>query len=481
MISRRGFLATAWALTTVSGAAGAGLSLRPAAAFDTGGGPAPAHGLPDVSVADLRETRGPVPEGRLRRFDLTAAAAEVPLSSGRKIPVWAFNGRVPGPPVTAEEGDLIEVVLRNTDITEGVTLHWHGYDVPCGEDGVPGLTQEAVTPGGEFTYRFRADQVGTYWYHTHSVSDIGVRRGLYGALIVTPRTARTGHEDELDLPVLLHTFDGATVLNTGDTAERHAVRPGTQVRLRAVNTDSRPHRLALPGTAFRVAAVDGRDLSGPGEVSGAALRLPAGGRCDLVFAMPETPVSLLVGDTETGGLHLDPRGADPQSGPQPPTAADRPELDLLDYGTPAPTPFDAHDAFDRDFTLVLDRGPALKDGIPHLAHTVNGRARPAIPSQLVAAGDLVRFTVVNRSRQTHPWHLHGHPVLVLSRDGRAPAGSPLWHDTFDVRPGEVWQVAFRADNPGLWMNHCHDLSHAEDGMMLHLHYEGVGSPFHGHH
>lgn len=90
-------------------------------------------------------------------------------------------------------------------------------------------------------------------------------------------------------------------------------------------------------------------------------------------------------------------------------------------------------------------------------------------------GDLVRFTVFNRSFETHPWHLHGHAVLIPSRNGETPTGSPLWMDTFEVRPGDVWEVAFRADNPGLWMNHCHNLPHA--GMMLCLTHEGIVSPF----
>jgi FtsP/CotA-like multicopper oxidase with cupredoxin domain len=99
----------------------------------------------------------------------------------------------------------------------------------------------------------------------------------------------------------------------------------------------------------------------------------------------------------------------------------------------------------------------------------------------VREGEIVRMTVVNRSRDTHPWHLHGHHVLVLALDGHPPTGSPLWMDTFDVRPGEVWEVAFRASNPGLWMNHCHNLSHADQGMALHLAYDGIATPFHGAH
>jgi len=42
-----------------------------------------------------------------------------------------------------------------------VTLHWHGYLVPNGEDGVAGITQDAVLPGGQFVYRFIANDPGT--------------------------------------------------------------------------------------------------------------------------------------------------------------------------------------------------------------------------------------------------------------------------------------------------------------------------------
>jgi FtsP/CotA-like multicopper oxidase with cupredoxin domain len=74
-------------------------------------------------------------------------------------------------------------------------------------------------------------------------------------------------------------------------------------------------------------------------------------------------------------------------------------------------------------------------------------------------------------------HLHGHHVLVLSRDGVPASGSPWWSDTLNVRPGESYVVAFRADNPGLWMDHCHNLKHAADGLTMHVAYTGVSTPF----
>jgi FtsP/CotA-like multicopper oxidase with cupredoxin domain len=461
-VSRRRFLGLAGGAVVVgAAAAGLGLSLVPRAPTSGAAG--------GVPVTELRGSGPPAPGGTVRRHTISAQKTAVRLSTGREIEAWTYNGQVPGPAITATRGDLIEVQLRNVDIDGGVTLHWHGYDVPCGEDGAPGTTQYAVAPGGEYTYRFRADQVGTYWYHTHQGSHEGVRKGLYGTLVVTPRDLESG----LDLTLPVHTIDGTLLVADHDGSAERPVPAGTRVRLRLINTDSDPHRIALVGTPFQIAAVDGRDLNGPGEVSGVALRLPAGGRSDLAFTMPSTPVALVLDDRQAG-LRLG-IGGEPPADP-----AGWPDLDLLHYGTPAPAPFDPDQA-DRHFTMVLDRGVAVVDGLPSYGHTVNGRGHPSIPDQIVTRGDVVRFTVVNRSLETHPWHLHGHPVLILSRNGTRSTGSPLWVDTFDVRGGETWEVAFHATNPGVWMNHCHNLPHSHQGMMLRLRYDGITTPLDGSH
>ncbi|MBM7494540.1 FtsP/CotA-like multicopper oxidase with cupredoxin domain [Micromonospora luteifusca] len=381
-----------------------------------------------------------------RRFTLTAGTATVRVS-GRDVAAWAFNAQVPGPELTAVVGDVVEVTLRNRDIERGVTLHWHGYDVPNSQDGVPGVTQAAVLPGQEFVYRFRADQTGTYWYHTHSVSDVGVRMGLYGVLVVRP-----GPMTGLDVTVPVHTLAGRPL----PAPRTEPVEAGTPVRLRLINTDSTTHRYALAGTAFRVAAIDGFDLRGPTSLVDTAVLIPAGGRYDLVFNAPATPVALFV---DGRALY--------STGPVSTATGAWPVLDPLSYGVASPAPWPR---IDREFTLVLDRGLDLHELLPRYAHTVNGAADPDIPPQVVRLGDVVRFTIVNRSQIVHPWHLHGHHVLVLSRDGEPAAGSPLWLDSFDVRPGEVWEVAFRADNPGVWANHCHNLAHADAGMTMHLMY-----------
>lgn len=403
-----------------------------------------------------------------KRVELVAQTQSVRLPSGRVVEAWTF-GSLPGPTLAASVGETLEVTLRNRDLADGVTLHWHGLQVPNGEDGVAGVTQDAVFPGQSFRYRIRLEQPGTYWYHTHQRAREGIARGLYGALVVQPVA---GPVSTIDLALPFHTIGQTSILAGSDQLLREVVAPGTAVRLRLLNTDQQPRRFVLAGTAFRVVALDGMDLSGPTDLVNQALRIPAGGRYDLAFTMPADSVRLAVEGAKRAGLVL----AASADAPDPGGSVPRTTFDPTTYGEPLPVP-EMAGPYDVSATLVLDRLPRLVHGRPTLAQTVNGGAYPDIPPILVTEGDLVRLRVVNRSFETHPMHPHGHHVLVLRVNGRAPTGSPLWLDTFDVQPGEVWEVALRADNPGIWMSHCHNLEHATSGMMFHLAYAGVSTPF----
>ncbi|WP_329089812.1 multicopper oxidase family protein [Streptosporangium sp. NBC_01469] len=448
---------------------------------DYGGGPGGSHhgrrapGTPAAGVADLTGPRTGTPD---RAFTLTAQETRIRLGSGAVIDAWTYNGQAPGPSLTVRKGDLVEVTLVNRLPREGVTIHWHGLDVPNAEDGVAGVTQDAVQPGGSHVYRFRADQVGTFWYHTHQRPLVGVRRGLFGSLVVLPPEGATGE----DITVMAHNWerpDGpVAAFGTSDTLGRRPVKPGTPVRLRVVNTDRNAwsdvesRNLVLVGTRFRVAAIDGVDLDGPSELDGVRLSVAEGGRYDLTFVMPDRPVLLADLANPRAGLLLTP-GSDGRM-TAPPVPRDAPLFDPATYGTPAPVPFTR---FDRDFTVVIDDGIGFYDGAVHFLPTINGHSFPDTPVQVVRRGDVVRMTFVNRSHQVHPMHLHGHHALVLSRNGRPAGGSPWWIDTLAVQPGETYEVGFLADNPGVWMDHCHDLGHAADGMVTHLTYEGVSTPY----
>ena len=442
--------------------------------MDYGGGSIPAgvdgssghqgHGV-GTSVADLR---GPQSEHPDAEFTLRAREARIRLASGRSVDALTFNGRSPGPELRVRRGDLVQVTLANEDIESGVTIHWHGVDVPNAEDGVAGVTQDAVLPGKSYVYRFRASQQGTFWYHTHQISAREVRRGLFGAFVIEPPVGILG--GELDLAIVAHTFDGVPTINGSDLLERRAVAQATPVRLRLVNTDNAPRRFALTGTPFRVAALDGTELARTLPLRNVSVDVPAGGRADLVFEMPATPVRLSA-DNWAAGLAL---SADGKA--TPPASMPAESLDPLKYGLPAPLPFAASSQFDRRFELRIDKKPGFLDGRPGMQWTLNGKIYPHVPVFHVERGDLVRVTIANDGNGTHPMHLHGHHMLVLSRNGVDAVG-PWWVDTLDVDEGEEYVVGFRAENPGVWMYHCHNLRHAAQGLTMHVAYAGVTTPF----
>jgi FtsP/CotA-like multicopper oxidase with cupredoxin domain len=433
-----------------------------------GGGPEPVnHEGHDVGGASVADLHGPSEGKPDVRFELTARRAEIRLSSGRIVHALTYNGTSPGPELRVRQGDLVEVVLRNDDVAEGVTIHWHGIDVPNAVDGVAGVTQNAVLPGQTYTYRFRADQVGTFWYHTHQVSSQEVRRGLFGVIVIEPRDRRRG----LDLALAAHTFDGVPTLNGDEDGGRGKVRVGTPVRIRLVNTDSFEQTFTVSGTPFRVLAIDGTDLHGPGELRNVAIPVAAGGRVDLGYTQPANGVRVAIERTEVA-LGLGPSGAT-----VPAELAPTSDFDPLTYGTPAAAPFAASSTFDRRFELKITRKPGFFDGTPGLQWAINGHIYPDVPVFVVEKGDLVEITITNDSNGIHPMHLHGHHLLVLSRDGQPSTGSPWWSDTLNVLKDESYVVAFRADNPGIWMDHCHNLKHASQGLTMHVAYAGVSTPF----
>src|SRR6185503_1918746 len=140
---------------------------------DLGGGPGSPHmaGMDmshdEVSVSTLTGPQTGTPDVTVT---LTARKGTFRLPTGQQIGGYTLNGTSPGPEIAATQGDLVQVTLRNKDVPDGVALHWHGIDVPNAEDGVAGVTQDAVPVGGRFVYRFVVPDAGTYWYHSHQVS-----------------------------------------------------------------------------------------------------------------------------------------------------------------------------------------------------------------------------------------------------------------------------------------------------------------------
>jgi ZIP family zinc transporter len=131
----------------------------------------------------------PSAQGRTKTFHIVERAAPWTLQPGLSVMANTYNGVVPGPVLQVKQGDTIVIDFTN-DGKVPDSIHLHGvHDIPVSMDGVGGISQPLVAPGGHFVYRFVADQPGTFIYHTHD-NEAMLDSGLYGAIIVEPTTPR---------------------------------------------------------------------------------------------------------------------------------------------------------------------------------------------------------------------------------------------------------------------------------------------------
>ncbi len=229
---------------------------------------------------------GPAPPARPRelvRLDdgdtlrLEAGLAQRSIK-GKSYTMYAFNGQYPGPLLEVTRASEITVAFTNR-LPSPTTVHWHGIRLDHRNDGVPGLSQPVVPPGGEFTYRLRFPDAGVFWYHPHVREDVQQELGLYGNLLVRPGAGEeygpVDREAVLMLDDLLVGDDGLVPLGTespthalmgrfgntflvnGEPGYYLAVDRGEVVRFYLTNVASaRTFNLSFPGARMKVVASD---------------------------------------------------------------------------------------------------------------------------------------------------------------------------------------------------------------------------------
>ncbi|CAE6952563.1 MULTISPECIES: copper resistance system multicopper oxidase [Pseudomonas] len=113
-------------------------------------------------------------------FDLFIGETPVNITGATRT-AMAINGSIPGPILRWKEGDTVTLRVKNR-LTEDTSIHWHGIILPANMDGVPGLSFHGIAPDGMYEYKFKVNQNGTYWYHSHS--GLQEQIGVYGALVI---------------------------------------------------------------------------------------------------------------------------------------------------------------------------------------------------------------------------------------------------------------------------------------------------------
>ncbi|WP_338849244.1 copper oxidase [Massilia sp. W12] len=259
--------------------------------------PAAMAGLPELVSQDKPDTQPPLtpPNGRpynpvvtlngwtlpwrmnqgVKEFHLVAEPVLRELGPGMVAHLWGYNGQSPGPTIEVVEGDKVRIFVTNR-LPEATSVHWHGQRLPCGMDGVSGLTQKSIAPGKTFVYEFTARRPGTFMYHPHADEMTQLAMGMMGMWVTHPRQKHPLIDEvQRDYCFLLNAFDiepGAktpkimTMLDFNLWCWNSRVFPGIaplvarqheRVRIRIGNLTMTNHPIHLHGHEFMITGTDG--------------------------------------------------------------------------------------------------------------------------------------------------------------------------------------------------------------------------------
>ncbi|MEU5595182.1 multicopper oxidase family protein [Streptomyces sp. NPDC020298] len=236
-------------------------------------------------------------------------------------------------------------------------------------------------------------------------------------------------------------------------------RPGDRIRLRIINAGAETaFRVALGGHEMTVTHTDGYPVE---HKRTDALLLGMAERYDVLITAKDGvfPLVALAEGKDGRALAVLRTG----SGGLPRSTVHPDELEGKVVPARRLVPDESvalcHREPDREMRIRLTGNmKAFNWGFDHRPYSVEER-RP------VRQGERVRLTLINATDMWHPVHLHGHTFALRGLDGLGAR-----KDTSILLPHRKMVVDFNADNPGLWMLHCHNQYHAESGMMTILGY-----------
>ena len=437
---------------------------------------------------------------------LVPRAATLDLG-GPVVRSWVYGDGVPGPVLRATADDRVVVIVDNA-LPESTSVHWHGVALRNDMDGVPGMTQIPIGTNSQFTYDFTVPDPGTYFYHPHS--GVQLDRGLYGVLVVDD-PAEPGDYDAEWIVVLDDWVDGTgqtpdgvlgalrrggagassmdhgsmagmpmggmggdmqspLLGGAGDVTYPHflingrvpaspvtlSAKPGQRVRIRLVNAASdTAFRVALGGHRLTVTHSDGFPVV-PTDTD--ALLIGMGERFDLVVTLGDGTFPLVASaEGKSGqGMAIVRTAGGEVPDPDVTPAELRKQVTLGTQLSAAPEVALRAQEVDRTHDLVLG------GSMTNYRWTINGKTFDEADPLEVRQGERVRLRLRNMSMMFHPMHVHGHTFGLRKTEARK--------DTVIVRPMESGVVDLDAVNPGQWATHCHNIYHAEAGMMTTLSY-----------
>ncbi|MBS1493287.1 MAG: multicopper oxidase domain-containing protein [Bacteroidetes bacterium] len=421
---------------------------------------------------------------------MTASVTNQTVWPGQTTPLVTINNSYPGPTIIIQKGSTLNVNFTN-NLTEDSVLHWHGILAPEIMDGHP---KYPVHPGQTYNYTFPIVQrAGTYWYHPHAdmLTASQAFKGLAGFFIVTdPDEASlnlpSGNFDiplciqdrrSVDIPQFnynpnaddkMYGMLGDIPLING-TPDAYFQVSKTLYRFRLLNgSNARVYKIAFSDSrSFYIIGTDGGLKDAP--VAATSFYLSPGERVEILFDF--SPYTIGQSVTLKSLPFAGTGGTTYQQGT---------EMNLLRFDitsntssggvVPAAlTPITYYNNADvvrtRNFTL----SHVTSGGMTGM-HRINGLTfqMDRIDFEVPQNG-LEKWQITNATGDFHPMHSHGILFQVYSRNGNTTLApnDKGWKETVLVNPYEQVAVLVKfTQYKGLYLWHCHNLEHEDDGMML---------------
>ncbi|KAJ5388161.1 Multicopper oxidase type 3 [Penicillium cosmopolitanum] len=443
----------------------------------------------------------------------------------------AVNGSIPGPTIQADWGDNVVVHVTNslTSAKNGSSIHFHGirqnYTNP--NDGVVSITQCPTAPGKTTTYKWRATQYGSTWYHSH----IGLQawEGVFGGIIINGPAS--GNYDEDKGVLFLNDWTHQTVDEMYDSAQSNGpptldngLINGTNVYGDDNSTSQTGYRFNTSFTAdtsyrFRLvnAAVDthfkfsidnhtltviAMDLVPIEPFNTTVLSIAMGQRYDIVvnadqstgnesFWMRAIPQSACSDNDSTNNIKgIVYYGSSPST----PTTSAYSYTDSCDdmdssylvpslsqsaslpyYNASEPVTLGTNSENFFRWKMNATSMQVYWDN-PTLLQIWNNNTSFTNTSGVVhlPRADEWSYVVIETTLAVpHPIHLHGHDFFILAQGIGTYSSSdittltnPPRRDTAILPSSGYLVVAFKTDNPGAWLMHCHIGWHTEEGFAI---------------
>ncbi|KAJ9268843.1 CAZyme family AA1 [Paecilomyces variotii] len=424
---------------------------------------------------------------------------------------------------------VVHVTNSLTESKNGTSIHFHGIrqNYTNQNDGVVAITQCPTAPGDSITYTWRATQYGSTWYHSHF--DLQAWEGVFGGIIINGPASSNYDEDKgiLILNDWSHqtvdelyptaqssgppTLDNALINGTnvyGDDGDSDqtgyrfntSFTAGTSYRFRLVNAAIDTHfKFSIDNHTLTVIAADLVPIE---PYNTTVLDIAIGQRYDVIVTADQSDVAdnfwmraipqeacsdndstdnikgiVYYGDspstpTTTGYSYTDSCDDEDLSNLVPVVSKDVStgtwqDLEDVTVGTNSESLFRWY-LNETTFQVEWNDPTLLK-----LYNNITNFTTSSGVIKLPDANKWAYIVIQTTLAVPHPIHLHGHDFFILAQGtgtyNSSDLGSltnPPRRDTAMLPSSGYLVLAFKTDNPGAWLMHCHIGWHTEEGFAL---------------